>query len=196
MSAATVIQIDPKSLREPEVNPNSLDKEKFDLLKSAIERYGFLQPVLIREDNTIIDGCHRVRAAKELKLKSIPAIVSTSGIEDARILQIGMNRLRGELDLKIVATTFEELSNDGWLVEDLSLSGFNTDEIQSLIAAMGDADISPKDAAEPVERPKKEEVFALTLHFETEEDLDMVKNALKKKGPTLERALLNLICED
>ncbi len=71
--------------------------------------------VVVRRNNDkvyVIDGEHRVEAAKVLKLESIPAIdLGEVDDEKARILLINLNRLRGEFSPVKFAKIIEELEN-------------------------------------------------------------------------------------
>lgn len=67
-------------------NPNSMPPMVFESLKKSIEKYGWLQNPVVREyagQFQIIDGEHRCRAAKELKLYSVQVLVL--GIENVQV---------------------------------------------------------------------------------------------------------------
>lgn len=50
------------------------DKEQIEQVVNSIKEFGFTNPVIIDENNTIIAGHCRVLASKKLKLKTIPTI--------------------------------------------------------------------------------------------------------------------------
>lgn len=68
----------------------------FKYLKSSIEKYGILVPVVIY-DNKIIDGRVRHILAKELSITSLPAIILDDGYFD-----FCSQDLRGELSLEVL----------------------------------------------------------------------------------------------
>ena len=71
----TIRDVSTSRLREYENNPrnNDLAVEK---VKYSIERFGFLFPVVIDMNYTIVCGHTRVRACKELGILVIPCIMA------------------------------------------------------------------------------------------------------------------------
>jgi len=147
----------------------------------------------------IVDGWHRVRAAEANGMTELPCVVVGMDAEQARIAQIGMNRLRGELDLSAVASTLADMHADGWSIEDLSLTGFSPSEIADLVKTTVDAslDITPEMGAVPDDSDAPIKPFVLELTFGTRADLARVKRALRKagggKGADLAVGLMRLI---
>ena len=45
-----VQEIDVSLIRPNDYNPNAMDEKKLQVLKNNIEKKGFLQPILVRED--------------------------------------------------------------------------------------------------------------------------------------------------
>ncbi|MBI4977519.1 MAG: ParB N-terminal domain-containing protein [Spirochaetes bacterium] len=95
-------------------NPNVMDAAKYAALKTVIGKYGFLQPILIDKEGTIIDGEHRFRAMKELGRTEIDCIVLESEEdreEYRKLLTIAMNNVRGTSDEDKLRTVLKELSS-------------------------------------------------------------------------------------
>jgi site-specific DNA-methyltransferase (adenine-specific) len=126
-------------------------------IAASIREFGFTNPVLIDEANGIIAGHGRVMAARKLKLTEVPCI-RLSHLSDAqkRAYVIADNKLAlnagwDEAMLKL------ELADLKALDFDLDLTGFNTDEIDALLAEKGaegltDPDDTPEPPVEPVTR--------------------------------------------
>lgn len=191
-------------------NANRMDDVRWEKLKSAIRADGFLQPVLVRElaggRYEIVDGHHRTRAARELGMSHLPAIVfdGSVGAADAARIAIAMNRLRGELRLGEVAEIFAELVDDGVDVADLIATGFSADEVDALIAAAHDTGEEISASMGAVE-PKKDDAdeiikpWMLEIPFGSKRDLDRVKKAIKRaagRGGELASGLLRLCGEE
>jgi len=131
-------------LHEAADNPNSMEPEQYAMLVEAVRRVGFLQPVLVREvknaldftDYEVIDGHHRIKAARELGYSEVPCVVIDADDNTAIALRVGMNRLRGELNLSSVAVAMEGLVTNGWKLDDLTLTGFSADEVADLLASL------------------------------------------------------------
>lgn len=205
MSNVSTTLVNVADLHEPAVNPNSLEPDKYEVLKQAIEAYGFLQPVLVRKDSTgyvIVDGVHRVRAARELGMVAVPAVVNEMDEASARVVQVGMNRLRGELNINTVAQTLVELTSAGVGLDVLTLTGFSEAEITGLLAAIETPDVLPGDAAPPEALPNEDVLnpkpYVLELKFGTREELSRVKKALRSasgggRTASLEKGVLALI---
>jgi ParB-like chromosome segregation protein Spo0J len=89
------------SLQANDYNPNVVFTPELRLLELSILRHGWIQPVIIREDGTIIDGFHRwalSRDSKALRAKyggQLPCVVFRLSDEDAMLLTIRMNRAKG-----------------------------------------------------------------------------------------------------
>lgn len=178
---------------EPRSNPNSMPDREFGLLVHSIESEGFLQPVLVRqvgERYVLVDGVHRVRAARQVGIGQVPAVVLPEDYPEdkARLVQIGMNRLRGDLDLYAVARTLEELDGSEY---DLELSGFSEDEIAALLQPIDDAptggdfripDVDDTPTHEPQDaEPEEEPLATLTLTL-PQSDYKRAKRKLRKLG--------------
>lgn len=199
-------QVDPSAITARVDNPNRMEAHRFDQLCRAIKRAGFLQPVLVRdmEDGSMecVDGHHRLRAAQVVGLAEVPAIVLdvddvAHGLADA--LQLGMNTLRGEIDLGKASSILAELREGGWDDDDLEVAGFTLDEIDDLIAAtsIDDEDVMTAtslpsdDDEEKVPKP-----FRIELEFASKPDYSRARKVLKRaagQGNELSVGLLNLI---
>jgi hypothetical protein len=196
------------ALRPAAENPNSIPEAKFKLLVKAIERVGFLQPVLVRPAveigaYEIIDGHHRVRAAQELGMESVPAVL-VEKMDDATAIaeRIGMNQLRGELDLTAVGRHMAELSQLGWSLDDMTITGFSEAELGDLMRSVSqsvDAAMSmemaplPDDYEVPAGKVKP---VMLEIPFTDADDYIRAKQGLAKvagDGGDLGAALLGLL---
>ena len=82
-------------IREDEENPNEMTERQLEGLKEAIEKYGFLEPIIIDKDNMVIDGEHRLKALREAKAETAQAIRLAVSRTDARMIRQAMNKLRG-----------------------------------------------------------------------------------------------------
>lgn len=192
------------ALRDPTVNPNVMDAERYRMLVEAICTHGFLAPVLVRvlDDSAfeIIDGVHRCRAAREAGLTVVPHIPIRCDARTAAALRIAMNRLRGELDLGIIGRMLAEMVGVGIPPEALSSTGFSTDEVQALLAASAaGTDMSPGGAPPPENELPIDDApgtFPLTVEFASRADLTRARRGLRKaagKGGNLAQGLLRLL---
>lgn len=135
-----MIEIKTKKISEltfADYNPRQINKKQFSDLKDSIEKFGFVDPILINtkgeRKNVIIGGHQRVRVAKELGIKSIPVVELSLSLEQEKQLNIRLNKNTGSWDWDILANQFDAKELTEW--------GFDAEE---LIASFGDDDDEEK----------------------------------------------------
>jgi ParB-like chromosome segregation protein Spo0J len=150
----------------------------------------------------VVDGAHRLRAAVACGMTAVPCVVGPFSDREAKLLQVGMNRLRGELDLGAVARVLDELSAEGAGLPDLALSGYPEAEIEALLAAMrpDPEDLADVGAVGGPEEPAEEPAggaWTLEVVFETKKELGAARRKLRKLGGgDLRRGLLKALDEE
>lgn len=105
-------EISTARLKDYENNPrnNDLAVEK---VKYSIERFGFLFPVVIDVNYVIVCGHTRVRACRELGIKSVPCIIADELTEE----QINLFRLVDNKTSEYSDWDFEKLKHELSLVD-------------------------------------------------------------------------------
>jgi DNA modification methylase len=98
-----VTNVSIKDLIFDESNPNQLTAEQEEALKKAMNKFGYLVPIIINENNEIGDGEHRARLYQQMGLDEIPAYVVPQINDDIqrRLLRQTMNKLHGEHEVKL-----------------------------------------------------------------------------------------------
>jgi hypothetical protein len=173
-------------------NPNRMPAHKYQALKASMKR-GIKQNIVVQVNGDRFiarDGNHRTRAARELGIPALPAFVVQDEAE-AKALMISMNNTRGEIDLGLAAGVIADLHNNAkWSLDDLAVTGYTQQELNDLLAAVGDP--TPDDIiadglpAAPLEderegnRPGK--ALLLEIEFDDEEAYRLCKKALKRAG--------------
>lgn len=200
MKKVKLVRID--KLREPKRNPNVVSREEFEALVAAMREYGFTQPVLVDTTGEIVDGVHRVRAAKLLGWETVIVVEDTWDEEKKRLLQIAMNRLRGTLDLGQVALVLRDVALETAMTEDelATLTGYSVRDVEELLKATDrsgsgappGAFQAPEDDGKEAAAPKPFELEG--VRFATRAELAKVKKKLRKAGNgDLARGLLAII---
>lgn len=114
-------------------NPRTHSEAQVAQIAASIAEFGFTNPVLIDDQNTIIAGEGRVLAAKKAKMTTVPCIVLT-GLTDAQraAYVIADNRLalNASWDEKTLQEEFDRLVE---LDYDFNLTGFSEVEIAALL---------------------------------------------------------------
>lgn len=87
-----------KLISDP-TNPNIMTDEQINGLKQSFQKFGNLVPVIINQNNEIVDGAHRALTYKEWGIKEIPCFqIPLDSDVDRRELRQVMNKLRGTHD--------------------------------------------------------------------------------------------------
>ena len=109
------------------------EPEQVDQIAASMREFGWTMPVLIDEAGEIIAGHGRVMAAKKLKIETVPCLVA-EGWSDSqkRAYRIADNRLteNSRWDSEMLSVEMGDLQEAGY---DLEITGFSSDEIESLI---------------------------------------------------------------
>jgi len=85
-------------------NPNIMDPESFRMLVNNIRRFGIdaVDPIrVLKYDSTyyIIDGNHRYLACKDAGLNEVPVVVLDISIDDAYLMMVRHNIIKGNYDV-------------------------------------------------------------------------------------------------
>jgi DNA modification methylase len=144
------------SLRPSERNARTHSKAQVAQIARSIEQFGFTNPVLIDGKGGVLAGHGRLRAAAELRLDEIPTLC-IAGLSTAqrRALMLADNKIAENAgwDRDLLAVELGErtdlLDAEGL---DISLTGFDTGEIDALAADLAeepDADDQVPAAGDP-----------------------------------------------
>ena len=138
-----------ESIKLDDANPNVMSPEKFAALRAHIATYGIINPVLVNTDGVVVDGAHRVLAARELGIAEIPVKVVDVTEVERRILRQTLNKTRGEHDADKDAAEFKFLIEHDGMDELARLLGEDKNDLLALIPRnfVGDADDFDPDAA-------------------------------------------------
>jgi ParB-like chromosome segregation protein Spo0J len=94
-----LVSIPVEKLKFDNTNPNEMTEEQIKGLKQSFQKFGNLVPVIINQDNEIVDGAHRAATYKEWGIKEIPCFqIPLDSDVDRRELRQVMNKLRGSHD--------------------------------------------------------------------------------------------------
>jgi DNA modification methylase len=131
-----------RNVRPAKRNARTHGKKQLDKLIASIRQFGFLVPILIDEQGTVIAGHLRLEAAKALRMAHVPAIRITY-LTDAekRALALAENRIALDAgwDRETLAAELGELSVLLPEAElDLSVTGFDVAETDLILADQGD----------------------------------------------------------
>ena len=137
------------ALQPRSTNPRTHSKKQIGQIASAIQRFGFTNPVLVDEAKGIIAGHGRVEAAKLAGLDKVPTILLSAMSEaDIRAYVIADNKLAENAgwDRELLGLELKYLS-DLDIDLDVTITGFELPEIDLLIGEVTDGADDPADAS-------------------------------------------------
>ena len=114
-------------------NPRKISDKAVDMVATSIKEFGFQQPIVVDMKDEIVVGHTRYQASKKLKLKKVPVVRGDFTDEQAKAYRIADNRINEETgwDYNFLQ---EELNNLLDLDVDLNLTGFTSEELDSMFA--------------------------------------------------------------
>src|SRR5665647_2457771 len=135
LPSLTVDEVPIDDLRPDPANPRRISEDELDALERSLRQFGFVQPVLARkEDRTVIGGHQRLIAARRLGYTTVPVTYLDISVEQARLLNLALNKISGSWDDALLARLLADLQATPDI--DLSLSGFGEDEIKDLLRSL------------------------------------------------------------
>ena len=140
-------------------NARTHSDEQVSQIAGSIAEFGFVNPILVGDDNVIIAGHGRLMAAHKMGLENVPVIYLSHLSEvQRRALVLTDNKLAENAgwDEDLLRLELEDLQAENF---DLELTGFDFDEIDRLLnadtepAGNTDDDDIPETPEEPISKP-------------------------------------------
>lgn len=119
-------------LNPAEYNPRKRLKpgdDDYESLKRSIEVFGYVDPIIINTDGTVIGGHQRLNVLLDLGYTEADVAVVDLDKNDEKALNIALNKISGEWDEEKLTALFAELGTEGYALE---LTGFKEDELADL----------------------------------------------------------------
>jgi len=133
--AITIEHLPIDSLHPDAANPRRISDAELEALTRSIGQFGFLDPVIARrEDRVVIGGHQRLLAARRLGMKTVPVVLVDLTLEQARLLNVALNKISGTWDEELLARLLADLKPIDGL--DLTLTGFEEDELEKLLRSL------------------------------------------------------------
>lgn len=122
-------------LRPYERNPRRISKESYARLLLSLKEMGYHQRIICQPDMTVIGGHQRIRALKELGIKTVAVLVPDRELtkDEYKRLLVQDNLPFGEFDMDILSSDFEAKDLIAWgmpenLLGKIDINSGNTDE--------------------------------------------------------------------
>ncbi len=165
--------VDIDDIKESNYNSRIHSEAQVEKIANSIAEFGFVNPIIIDDENEIISGHGRFMAAKHLNLNEVPTIKLTHLTEDKkRAFIIADNKiaLSGEWDYDMLKEEFDTILKSEM---DIDLLGFNRKFIDSMF--------KEKDADAMVVHKLK----TLKINFDADDydtTLDSMNDIMDKEG--------------
>ncbi|CDI50097.1 DNA methylase N-4/N-6 [Clostridium tetani 12124569] len=147
----------------PRKKLKSGDKE-FEKIKSSINEFGYVEPIIVNSDMTIIGGHQRVSVLKTLGYEDIDCIVIDIDKTKEKALNIALNKITGEWNKELLADLIKDLQEIDY---DVEFTGFEPPEIDELFNELHPKGVKEDDFDEaPPEVPitKNGDIWLLGRH--------------------------------
>lgn len=143
-------------LKEYDGNPRAHPEKQVLELAQSIARFGFYAPIILDEVGILIAGHGRFAASQFLKLEEVPTITIPNLSEEEKIaLRIADNKIaeNSKWSMDGLVSEMEKLRTKDF---DMSLTGFDADEVSKLLRPIEDFTrfaVDPDDAPAVEENP-------------------------------------------
>ena len=162
-------------------NPRRKLKEgdpEFEKIKNSIEAFGYVDPIIVNHDNTIIGGHQRATVLQTLGYTEVEVVVTELDKASEKALNIALNKITGQWDMPALKDLLLELEHDNFAME---LTGFDMEEIEDLMTQYHDGE-NPVDVEED--------------DFDVDEALENIKEPITRPGDKWLIGRHTLMCGD
>ena len=144
-----------KELKPAAYNPRKKlkkgDKE-YEKIKQSLLKFGYVDPIIVNEDLTVIGGHQRLTVLKDLDYETAKCVIVKLSKEDEKALNIALNKITGQWDEALLADLLLDLQESDF---NLDLTGFEPPEIDDILSNVHDKELSEDefDMEEELKKP-------------------------------------------
>lgn len=106
------------------------DDAEYIKIKNSIVKFGFVSPLVINKDMTVIGGHQRLKVLKDLGITEVECIVVDLDKTNEKALNIALNKIQGDWDEDKLEALLQELKLEEF---DMNLTGFDFDEVDEIL---------------------------------------------------------------
>lgn len=152
---------------------------RYEKLKASMNKFGCVEPLVWNErTGNLVGGHQRLNVLINEGMEKVRVSVVDLSLEDEKALNLALNKIQGEWDEEKLADLLAELTSDPEF--DLDLTGFEFDEVQSLLDGL--------ESNDPVE--------AVEDDFDADEAASEIDDPITQTGDIIELGPNRLICGD
>ena len=146
-----------------DLKPND---EEYKKIKRSILEFGYVEPIVINKDYTVIGGHQRLKVLKDLDYTYIKCVIVDLDKNKEKALNLALNKIVGEWDNNKLEKILAELKETDI---DMDITGFSFDEVDNILKdVMGskEDDFDLDSALEEIEEPttKLGDIWILGKH--------------------------------
>lgn len=158
-----------KELKPAAYNPRKKlkkgDKE-YEKIKQSLLKFGYVDPIIVNEDLTVIGGHQRLTVLKDLDYETAKCVIVDLPKEDEKALNIALNKITGQWDEALLADLLLDLQESDF---NLDLTGFEPPEIDDILSNIHDKELSEDefDVEEELKKPtvtRRGDIWQLGKH--------------------------------
>lgn len=158
-----------KELKPAAYNPRKKlkkgDKE-YEKIKQSLLKFGYVDPIIVNEDLTVIGGHQRLTVLKDLDYETAKCVIVDLPKEDEKALNIALNKITGQWDVALLADLLLDLQESDF---NLDLTGFEPPEIDDILSNIHDKELTEDefDVEEELKKPtvsRRGDIWQLGKH--------------------------------
>lgn len=112
----------------PRKNLSEKDPE-YQRIRKSIETFGYVDPVIVNADHTVIGGHQRLKVLKDLGHAQIDVVLLDIPKTQEKALNIALNKITGEWDFQQLSIVLSELKEEDF---DIEITGFSDKELKEI----------------------------------------------------------------
>lgn len=115
---------------------------EYEKIKNSISEFGYVDPVIVNEDMTVVGGHQRITVLKDLGYEEIDCVVISIDKTKEKALNIALNKITGEWNKELLAELIKDLQDSNF---DVAFTGFDPPEVEQLFNSVHDKNINEDD---------------------------------------------------
>ena len=158
-----------EKLKPAEYNPRKdlkPEDEEYQKIKKSITEFGYVAPVIVNSNMTVIGGHQRLKILKELGYIDVECVIVDLDPNKEKALNIALNKISGDWDNDKLEELLSELKQTDI---DMDVTGFSFDEVENFLKETLDSkedDFEVEETLNKIEQPvtKLGDVWILGKH--------------------------------
>lgn len=148
--------INVEKLKVAEYNPRKdlkPEDEEYQKIKNSIIEFGFVSPLIVNKDMTVIGGHQRLKVLREMNHTNIECVIVDLDKNKEKALNIALNKISGDWDYDKLEDLLAELKETDI---DMNITGFSNDEIDDILKEVigsKEDDFDIEEALNEIEEP-------------------------------------------